>query len=150
MQFPTKILINGQLVDGEGSEESVLNPATGEVLTNIPEASIPQVELAVAKAELAFLKWSRTTPKERSQLMLKLADKVLQARGANNVLAGAHPREELLCLGIGAVVDHAGEAIALSVEHQVLAHHTETDQAEMGLIHGALKTDPMSPVWRRL
>ncbi len=82
--------------------------------------------------------------------MLKLADKVLQARGANDVLAGAHPREELLCLGIGAVVDHAGEAIALSVEHQVLAHHTETDQAEMGLVHGALKMDPMSPVWRRL
>lgn len=78
MQIQTKMLINGQLVSGEGNDEAILNPATGETLVTIPEASSQQVELAVTKAEVAFQKWSRSTPRERAQLMLQLADKVEQ------------------------------------------------------------------------
>ena len=35
----TKLLINGALVEGEGESESVLDPATGKGIAQVPEAS---------------------------------------------------------------------------------------------------------------
>jgi aminobutyraldehyde dehydrogenase len=70
----TKLLINGQLVTGEGASHAVLNPALGTTLVEIPEASQAQVDSAVRAADHAFEAWSQTTPKERSLLLLKLAD----------------------------------------------------------------------------
>ena len=37
--FYTELLINDQLVKGAGIGEPILNPATGEVLCTVPEAS---------------------------------------------------------------------------------------------------------------
>ena len=67
---------------------------------------------------------------------LELADEVLKIRGSLNVPALAATVKELLRLGVGAVVDHAREAVALSVEDEVLPHHAETDQTEVRLGHG--------------
>ena len=39
-----KLLINGELVSGEGEKQPVYNPATGEVLLEIAEASAEQVQ----------------------------------------------------------------------------------------------------------
>lgn len=72
----TKLLINGQFVAGEGAAEAVLNPATGEVIAQVPEASLDQVQAAVRGAEAAFASWGTTTPKDRSTLLLKLADAI--------------------------------------------------------------------------
>jgi aminobutyraldehyde dehydrogenase len=72
----TKLLINGALVQGEGESESVVDPATGKPIAQIPEASRAQVDAAVAAAEAAFEAWARTTPKDRSTLLLKLADRI--------------------------------------------------------------------------
>ncbi|WP_337867921.1 gamma-aminobutyraldehyde dehydrogenase [Meiothermus sp.] len=70
------MLIDGEFVAGEGTPLDILNPATGEVLLKLPEASVEQVKQAVAAAEKAFDAWSQTTPKDRSLLLLKLADKI--------------------------------------------------------------------------
>jgi aminobutyraldehyde dehydrogenase len=72
----TKLLINGKLVAGEGKTEDVLNPATGKVLAKVPEASRAQIDAAVKSAEAAFEGWSRTAPKDRATLLLKLADRI--------------------------------------------------------------------------
>jgi aminobutyraldehyde dehydrogenase len=72
----TKMLINGEFVLGEGAPYEILNPATGETLTKVPEASLEQIKAAVAAAEAAFEAWSQTTPKDRSLLLLKLADRI--------------------------------------------------------------------------
>jgi aminobutyraldehyde dehydrogenase len=72
----TKLLINGKLVAGAGKVEAVLNPATGKVLAKVPEASRGQVNAAVAAADAAFDGWSRTPPKDRATLLLKLADRI--------------------------------------------------------------------------
>ncbi len=74
VQFPTELLIDQQLVKGEGPDESILNPATGEVLCIVPEASPEQINRAVSAASRAFSTWSQTTPGERAGLLLKLAD----------------------------------------------------------------------------
>ncbi|WP_426428210.1 gamma-aminobutyraldehyde dehydrogenase [Pseudomonas palmensis] len=70
----TRLLINGQLVAGEGPAHSVLNPALGSVLVDINEASQAQVDAAVRAADHAFDGWSQTAPKDRAALLLKLAD----------------------------------------------------------------------------
>ena len=76
----TRLLINGHLVNGEGPAQPVLNPALGSVLVEINEASEAQVDAAVRAADNAFAEWSQTTPKDRSLLLLKLAD-AIEAHG---------------------------------------------------------------------
>jgi aminobutyraldehyde dehydrogenase len=76
----TKLLINGHLVEGEGPAQAVFNPALGRVLVEINEASEAQVDAAVRAADAAFEGWSQTAPKDRSLLLLKLAD-VIEAHG---------------------------------------------------------------------
>lgn len=73
-----QLLINGELVKGEGEKQPVYNPATGEVLLEIAEASPAQVDAAVLAADRAFSEWGQTTPKVRSELLLKLADVIEQ------------------------------------------------------------------------
>lgn len=73
-----QLLINGELVNGEGEKQLVYNPATGEVLLEIAEASPAQVDAAVLAADRAFSEWVQTTPKARSELLLKLADVIEQ------------------------------------------------------------------------
>lgn len=72
----TKLFIGGLFVDGEGAGEDILNPATGALVTRIPSASKDQIDAAVAAATGAFKIWGRTTPGERSGLLLKLADRI--------------------------------------------------------------------------
>lgn len=70
----TKLLINGELVAGQGEAHTVVDPATGEAITAIPEASPEQVNVAVAAADEAFQTYSKTTPAERAEILLNIAD----------------------------------------------------------------------------
>ncbi|MFV3304050.1 gamma-aminobutyraldehyde dehydrogenase [Pseudomonas sp. NY15181] len=72
----TKLLINGQLVAGEGEKLAVLNPSQGTTLVEIAEATPAQVDAAVLAADAAFDSWSQTAPKDRSLLLLALADAI--------------------------------------------------------------------------
>ncbi|WP_455428139.1 aminobutyraldehyde dehydrogenase [Dryocola sp. LX212] len=74
----SQLLIGGQLVDGLGEKLPVYNPATGEVLLEIAEATVEQVNEAVTAADAAFTSWGQTTPKERAEHLLKLADVIEQ------------------------------------------------------------------------
>lgn len=76
--FYTELLIDNQLLKGDGTGEQILNPSTGEVLCVVPEASPEQLNAAVEAASAAFGSWSQTTPAERSNMLLKLADAVEQ------------------------------------------------------------------------
>jgi betaine-aldehyde dehydrogenase/aminobutyraldehyde dehydrogenase len=51
----------------------VLNPATGETIAEVPAASAADVDRAVAAAKKALPDWLETTPAERAELLLKLA-----------------------------------------------------------------------------
>lgn len=74
----SQLLIGGQLVDGLGEKLPVYNPATGKVLLEIAEATVEQVNEAVTAADAAFTSWGQTTPKERAEHLLKLADVIEQ------------------------------------------------------------------------
>jgi 1-pyrroline dehydrogenase len=73
-----EMFIGGEWVDSAGDESlPVVNPATGEVLAEIPRGTEDDVDRAVAAAGKAFDEvWFDTTPAERQAMMLKLADAI--------------------------------------------------------------------------
>jgi aminobutyraldehyde dehydrogenase len=72
----TEMLIGSKFVAGTEAAEAVVNPKTEETIVKLPDASTVQVDEAVDAATNAFQTWSRTTPAERSALLLKLADAI--------------------------------------------------------------------------
>jgi betaine-aldehyde dehydrogenase len=71
--------INGEFVDpADGQTEEVVNPSTGEVIAEAPVSSAEDVDRAVTAARKAFETWGVTTPRERSEALLKLADAILE------------------------------------------------------------------------
>jgi 1-pyrroline dehydrogenase len=70
-------LIGGKWVDAVGGDTmEVLNPATGETIAEVPFASAEDVDRAVQAAKRALPEWLETTPGERAELLLKLADAI--------------------------------------------------------------------------
>src|SRR2546421_939354 len=76
---PGRLLINGEWVDGSRKFDTI-NPATGEVLTQIAPASSDDVDRAVSAARQAFEDrngaWRKLSGSERGRLIWKLADLV--------------------------------------------------------------------------
>jgi aminobutyraldehyde dehydrogenase len=72
----TRLLIGADLVPGEGAPEDILDPATGGVIAQVPEASPDQVARAAEAAQRAFPGWAQTVPRDRAALLLKLADAI--------------------------------------------------------------------------
>jgi len=66
--------IGAKFEKGKGAGEKILNPRTSKEIAAVPEASNEQVDNAVIAADAAFGAWSRSTPAERSGMLLKLAD----------------------------------------------------------------------------
>jgi len=72
-----QMFVGGEWVDGAGSEsQSIINPATGEVIAEVPKGTQEDVDRAVQAARKAYVEWFETTPRERSELLLKLAEAV--------------------------------------------------------------------------
>ncbi|HEY8409730.1 MAG TPA: gamma-aminobutyraldehyde dehydrogenase [Gaiellaceae bacterium] len=70
-----KVLIGGELVESATEETmDVIAPATGEVIATVPSCSAEDVDRAVAVAKAAWPEWSERTPKDRSELLHRMAD----------------------------------------------------------------------------
>jgi 1-pyrroline dehydrogenase len=70
-----KNFVGGEWVESAGGETmEVVNPATGESIAEVPRGTAEDVERAVEAARRAWADWSTKTPKDRSELLLKLAD----------------------------------------------------------------------------
>ena len=69
--------IDGEFVDpADGATEEVVNPATAEPMAEAPLSGEEDVDRAVSAARRAFADWSVTTPGERQQALLRLADAI--------------------------------------------------------------------------
>lgn len=104
----TQLRIGGKFEAGKGAAEKILNPRTGKLIVEVPEASNEQVDNAVLAADAAFDAWSRTTPAERSGTLLKLADKIesdAEAYADLEALNCGKPRHLVLSDEIPGVVD---------------------------------------------
>ncbi|MGZ8715898.1 MAG: gamma-aminobutyraldehyde dehydrogenase [Gaiellaceae bacterium] len=70
-----KNFVGGEWVDAvSGETMEVINPATGETVAEVPRCSAEDVDRAVEAAGKALPTWLDSTPKERSELLHKLAD----------------------------------------------------------------------------
>ncbi|MGK2933304.1 MAG: aldehyde dehydrogenase family protein [Solirubrobacterales bacterium] len=76
----------------------VLEPATEQVMAEIPRAGVDEVDAAVAAAKAAFPAWRAVTPADRARLMRQIADGVearleelstLEARNAGKPIGDA-------------------------------------------------------------
>jgi len=68
------LYVGGRYRDGAASERyEVLDPATGEVISSRTEASVVDVDDAVATAKAAYAQWSTTSPGERSTVLTRWA-----------------------------------------------------------------------------
>jgi aminobutyraldehyde dehydrogenase len=72
-----KNLVGGEFVESERGEwERVIDPATGEVIAEVPSCAEEDVDRAVEAASRAFDGWFQTTPGERAGMLHALADAI--------------------------------------------------------------------------
>src|SRR5690554_7947327 len=74
---PCRMLIGGKsTVSEQGQTTALLNPATATHLIDVPRGTPADIDHAVRQARRAFddSSWSRMRPRERQNLLLKLAD----------------------------------------------------------------------------
>ena len=139
-----KQLIGGELVSGEGEALAVLDPATGQEVAGIAEASPEQVDAAVRAAEDAFAAWSRTTPAERAHRLLALADAIeahaeelagLESLDCGKPLASARDDEMPLSVDVFRFMAGAARTMTGSAAGEYVEGHTSM-----------IRRDPVGPV----
>ena len=75
--YPQKLQfhIDGEWIDGEGREvHQVVNPATGQVISDLPKATKADLDRALSAADRAFPIWRDTPVAERAVILHKAAD----------------------------------------------------------------------------
>ncbi|MEV4354161.1 gamma-aminobutyraldehyde dehydrogenase [Nonomuraea sp. NPDC049625] len=69
--------INGEFVDAKsGKFSDIIDPCTGEAYLQAPVSGPEDVDAAFDAAAAAFESWGRSTPAERANLLLKVADAI--------------------------------------------------------------------------
>ncbi|KAJ1910363.1 hypothetical protein H4219_006227 [Mycoemilia scoparia] len=69
----TKLYINGEFIESQATTHyDVINPATQEIVTKVPQATPQELQEAVRSAQLAFKEWRRTSVLTRQRKMLDL------------------------------------------------------------------------------
>ena len=86
----------------------VLNPATEEVLAHVPRGSAADVDAAVEAARAALPGWLDTTPAERSELLLRLADLLEEHAGELAAIESAN---------VGKPLEHARFELPIMARH---------------------------------
>src|SRR5918994_5345645 len=72
-----KNFVGGEWLDAvEGDTAEIINPSTGETIAAVPNGTQADVDRAVEAAKRAWAEWRDTTPQERSEMLLKLADAI--------------------------------------------------------------------------
>ncbi|MGP6138795.1 aldehyde dehydrogenase family protein [Jeotgalibaca sp. A127] len=105
-----QLLINGEWTNGSGSDRiTSYNPATGKSLATLVDATNDDVDAAVTAAQDAFKSWSKTSVKERSALLLEIADRIeadLEKFATIETLDNGKPIRETMNADIPLAVDH--------------------------------------------
>lgn len=77
--FRQQCYINGNWLDADSGESiDVTNPATGEKLGTVPKMGADETRRAIEAAEEAFLSWRKTTAYEKSQVLRRWFDLMME------------------------------------------------------------------------
>jgi len=76
--IPTDSLIGARWHDAaDRPRMDVVNPATGEILTSVANAGLPEASRAVEAAQAAAREWARTATRTRSELLSRCFEKIV-------------------------------------------------------------------------
>ncbi|GAB1576939.1 NAD-dependent succinate-semialdehyde dehydrogenase [Bordetella petrii] len=129
------LYIDGEFLTGEGRRtQDVVNPATLEVLGQLPHATEADLDRALAAAQRAFESWKHSSPMERSAILRKVA---------------SLSRERAKEIGRNMTLDQ-GKPLAESVgEITACAEHADWHAEECRRIYGRV-IPPRSPDVRQI
>jgi len=140
----TRMLINGELVEGSGEGLTVLNPASETTIDVVKEAGEDQIDAAVNGAAEAFESFSATSPAERSALLLQIADVIeqnsqelaeLESLDVGKPWPSAHDDEMPLTIDVFRFFAGAARTMTGSAAGEYIAGHTSM-----------IRRDPVGPV----
>ena len=93
----------------DGATYAAYSPATGELLAHCAEATKEDVDAAVDAATVAFETWKKTTPIERADYLLKIAD-ALEAKKEHFAMVETYdngkPIRETMNVDVLFAIDH--------------------------------------------
>lgn len=76
-----KMQINGKAVEACGGEVfGIKNPATGELIEQVPRGTEEDVAVAVEAASSAFTGWASASPQQRGEVLYRAAEIVRQRK----------------------------------------------------------------------
>jgi succinate-semialdehyde dehydrogenase/glutarate-semialdehyde dehydrogenase len=74
-----EMLVDGAWIAADSGETfPVRNPATGEIIATVPNGGGAETQRAVEAAERAFPRWRKTLPKDRSKVLRKLYELMIE------------------------------------------------------------------------
>ncbi|ETF01586.1 succinate-semialdehyde dehdyrogenase [Advenella kashmirensis W13003] len=129
------LYIDGEFLSGDGrTTQDVINPATGEVLGQLPHASEADLNHALKAAERAFQTWKHSSPMDRSAILRK---------------AGELSRERAQEIGLNLTRDQ-GKPLAEAVGEIIsCADHCDWHAEECRRIYGRV-IPPRTPAVRQI
>ena len=96
--------INGESVAPKsGRYVELISPVTGQPFAEMPVSGADDIDAAVASAARAFVEWRRTTPSQRSNYLLRIAD-ILESRA-----------EEIVAIE----AENCGKVIAVTMSEEI-------------------------------
>jgi aldehyde dehydrogenase len=130
----------------KGEYFDVISPITGKPYTKAARSSAEDVELALDAAHAAADKWGKTSTTERSNILLKIADRIeanLALIATADTIDNGKPIRETMNADIPLTVDHfryfagairAQEGGISEIDHDTVAYHFHEPLGVVGQI----------------
>ena len=149
VQFKTHYdnFIGGQWVAPvKGQYFDNVSPVNGEVFTKAARSTVEDIELALDAAHAAKEKWGNASPTERSNILLKIADRLeenLEVLAVAETWDNGKPVRETLAADIPLAIDHfryfagcirAQEGGISEIDHDTIAYHFHEPLGVVGQI----------------
>ncbi|ENW08756.1 acetaldehyde dehydrogenase ExaC [Acinetobacter beijerinckii] len=123
-----------------------VSPVDGKVFTKIPRSSVEDVELALDAAHKAKAEWNKSSPTFRSNILLKIADRMeanLEMLAVAETWDNGKPVRETLAADIPLAIDHfryfagcirAQEGGISEIDEDTIAYHFHEPLGVVGQI----------------
>ncbi|MCW5657717.1 MAG: aldehyde dehydrogenase [Burkholderiaceae bacterium] len=139
--------INGRFVPAlKGQTFDVVSPINGKIFTKAARSSAEDIEAALDAAHAAKAKWGATSPAERANVLLKIADRIeqnLELLAYAETVDNGKPMRETLNADIPLAVDHfryfagclrAQEGALSEIDENTIAYHFHEPLGVVGQI----------------
>lgn len=123
-----------------------ISPVNGEVFCKVAQSSAEDIELAIDAAQRAFVSWGKTSVTERSNILLKIADRIeqnLEKLAVAETWDNGKAVRETLAADIPLAVDHfryfagcirAQEGSMAEIDQNTVAYHIHEPLGVVGQI----------------